>query len=146
MPNASLARYQEQLERQHQEVRRYLPDLLMRLVKSLGIPLFAALIMATAGGVLIARVLPSSTTSIILLGINIVILYYGWQTLNKRYQTTALFLAYTQSSRDRRILRDLLAQSTSTPEGLQQASTSYQQSAQQFINAMRQAGAQATPQ
>ena len=146
MPNASLARYQEQLERQHQEVRRYLPDLLMRLVKSLGIPLFAALIMATAGGVLIARVLPSSTTSIILLGINIVILYYGWQTLNKRYQTTALFLAYTQSSRDRRILRDLLAQNTSTPEGLQQASTSYQQSAQQFINAMRQAGAQATPQ
>jgi hypothetical protein len=129
-----------QLEALHQRVRAYLPDLLMRLAQTMGLPLFAALLLATAGGVLLARVLPSSTTTILLTGLNIVIIYQGWRWFERRLKAVSLFIVYSAYSKERRALLALLSNQASAEDSQAQWRTC-QEAAQAFIEAMQQAGA-----
>jgi len=124
----------------HEQVRAYLPDLLMRLAQAVGLPLFAALLLATVGGVLLARVLPSSTTTILLTALNIVVLYQGWRWFERRLKAVSLFIVYSAYSKERRTLHALLKSDSPQAQAQWQVC---QQAAQAFMEAMRQAQATA---
>ena len=132
-----------QAEALHQRVRAYLPDLLMRLAQTVGLPLFAALLLATAGGVLLARFIPSSTTTILLTGLNIVVIYQGWRWFERRLKAISLFIVYSAYSKERRTLLALLG-SQASAEDSQAQWRACQEAAQAFIEAMQQVGAKAS--
>lgn len=132
-----------QAEALHQRVRAYLPDLLMRLAQTVGLPLFAALLLATVGAVLLARIIPSSTTTILITGLNIVVVYQGWRWFERRLKAVSLFIVYSAYSKERRALLSLL--SSEADEDVQAQWRACRESAQAFIDAMQQAGGKATP-
>ncbi|MCS6836293.1 MAG: hypothetical protein NZ750_09780 [Anaerolineae bacterium] len=138
MPNS----LQSQAEALHQRVRAYLPDLLMRLAQTVGLPLFAALLLATAGGVLLAQFIPSSTTTILLTGLNIVVIYQGWRWFERRLKAISLFIVYSAYSKERRALLALLSSKVGSAD-VQAQWRACQDTAQAFIDAMQQAGAKA---
>ena len=130
------------------EVRTFIPALVRRLMLTFGPPLLVALLVSTIGAMLLSRVLPSSTTSIIAFGVNIAIMVYGWRFLERRYKGTSAFIVYTRYSR---IRRDLEAMIKKTPNGsdisegkIEEQRAGVVKSADAFIQVMYEMGAQPT--
>ena len=88
--------------------RPYLPELMRRLAQTYLLPLSAALLLATVGGVLLAQFIPSSTTTAVLFALNVGVFYYGWNFMERRTHATALFSLYVSGSRERRALEQLI--------------------------------------
>lgn len=89
--------------------RPYLPTLAQRLAQTYLVPLTIALLLATVGAMLLAQVIPSSTTTAVIFALNVGVFYYGWNFLEKRTHATALFSLYVAGSRERRALARLIA-------------------------------------
>jgi uncharacterized protein YacL len=145
---AAIARANETIAHTRDDVRVYLPALMQRLGITFGVPIVAAMLVGTIGAMLLSQVIPSSTTSIIALGINIAIMVFGWRYLERRYKGTSAFIVYTRYSRTRRDLENMLKKS---PEGsdtsaaqieLQRESVAKASGA--FVHAMQEMGAQPT--
>ncbi|MAU12481.1 MAG: hypothetical protein CL607_21850 [Anaerolineaceae bacterium] len=131
-----------------EEVRAYIPAVMQRLAITFGLPVLAALLVATVGAMLLSEVLPSSTTSIIAFGVNIAIMVYGWRYLENRYKGTSAYIVYTRYSRTRRDLEKLLKKS---PEGSDVSAADVEKqregvikAADAFMLAMNDMGAQPT--
>jgi hypothetical protein len=90
--------------------RPALPILVQKLALSYGLPLGAALLLATVGAVLLSQVIPSSTATAIVFALNVGLFYYGWNYMEKRTQATALFATYSAGVRERRTLAKLIQQ------------------------------------
>lgn len=89
--------------------RPYLPTLAQRLAQTYLAPLAVALLLATAGAVLLAQVIPSSTATAIVFALNVGVFYYGWNYMERRTNATALFSLYVAGTRERRALAQLIA-------------------------------------
>jgi hypothetical protein len=120
--------------------RPALVKLSQKLVTTYLIPLAIAFLLSTVGAMLLANILPSSTTSILVFAANIAVFYYVWSYLDKRTQATALFSLYIIGTRQRRALAKLIA---SAKQGDDKAKNdlalevkNYQSHAQNFINAV----------
>lgn len=129
----------QSMTHERERVRAYLPDVLQRLLLTYGIPLLIAFVLATAGGVVISSFLPVSTTNIIVLGLNLAVLVYGWRWLERRYKATSLFLIYVRFSRERRDL-DKMLKNDAAPDAIQAKQSMMEESAQNFIDAVRELG------
>jgi len=97
-----------QLDELQDSVRGYLPPLLRRLALTYGLPLAAVLVMNAVLPLLLPDFLPLSTATILTFAVHLLIFYFGWQALERRTQATALFVAYSSYSTQRRTLRKAL--------------------------------------
>jgi hypothetical protein len=117
--------------------RPYIPALLRRLALTYGLPLGAALLLATVGAVLLSSVIPSSTATAVVFALNVALFYYGWNALEKRTRATALFTLYVAGTRERRTLERLIraaeAQRQPATASLAEQVARYEASAQNFI-------------
>ena len=129
------------IEYERDRVRVYLPDLIKKLGITYGVPLIAAMLLATLGGIIISNFLPVSTTNIIVFGLNLGILLYGWRWLEKRTNATGIFLMYSRWSRTRRDLEKLLDDDASTIAQIDNQRAIMEAGAQEFIDTMRESGA-----
>lgn len=130
------------IDYERDRVRVYLPELIKKLGITYGVPLIGAMLLATLGGIVISNFLPVSTTNIIVFGLNLGILLYGWRWLEKRTNATGIFLMYSRWSRTRRDLETLLNDSNSTIAQIENQRAIMGAGAQEFIDTMREAGAE----
>lgn len=135
----------EKAQKQHDDtqarLRPYLIPLLQRLGITYGAPLLAALLVSTLGATLVSYVLPDSTTSLLALVVNVLVLFYGWRALERRTRATAAFALYAQATRERRTLAKLIAQTqagdTLSHDALARQSQAYVAAAEAFMQTMR---------
>ena len=130
------------------EVRRYIPEVVRRMMMTFGAPLLVAVLVATIGAMLLARVLPSPTVSLIAFVVNVGVMFYGWRYFEQRLHGTSAFVVYTRYSRLRRDLETLLKQA---PEGADVSAADIEEqrelvveAADAFIDVMQDMGAQPT--
>lgn len=123
--------------------RPFIPSLLRRLALTYGLPLSAALLLATVGAVLLSSLIPSSTATVVVFALNVGLFYYGWNALEKRTRATALFTLYVAGTRERRTLEKLIraaeANDTAAAGLLAEQVARYEASAHNFIEQMQAA-------
>lgn len=136
----------QRAERLREMLRPYLPALVQRLALTYGLPMLAAVLLATLGAVAISNVLPNSTTTLVVLGLNIAVLYFGWRFAERRYRGTGLFMLYSAYSRERRELEMLIRRAEkgllSEPDVLTMKRQMADDAARAFLDAMRAEGVQ----
>lgn len=124
------------------QVRALLPGLGGLLLRTLGLPFGAFLLLVVGGSVLLTQFLPPLAVTLpLLLGLGA--LLFGLRWSEGRYGGISLFVLFTASSRDRRILSAMIAASqteTRSPELMQQQTAQYSAAASAFISAMQARG------
>lgn len=136
----------EKTQKRHDDTqartRAYLAPLLQRLLVTYGVPLTAALFISTIGAMLISQILPDSTTSLLALVLNVLVIFYGWRAIERRTRATASFVLYTHTTRERRALARLLAQTkageTLAHDALARQAQAYEDTVNTFIQSMEQ--------
>ncbi len=98
-----------QLEQVHNDVRRYMPGVLPRLLMTYLVPVMLAMMSAGLVVGLLASLVPPLSARTFAFTAMLAILLFGWRWLENRNQATALLVLYTRYSNQRRAARTALA-------------------------------------
>lgn len=127
-------------------LRPHLGSLLTRLAVGYGVPFLGATLLATLGAVVLANTvtfLPQSTVSTLTFALNVLLIYFGWRYLERRTHATALFVLYSNASRERRTLKRLIAEAQagnqSAQDDLAKQASTYESACEMFIRAIQSA-------
>jgi hypothetical protein len=98
-------------ETSYLQIQPYMLSLFQRLAGNYAILGVSVVIVNTIGVQILLGLLaiPQSTATAIAFAVNLLIFFYGWRFLENRNHATALFVLYTQYSRQRRHLKASIA-------------------------------------
>lgn len=125
---------QAQLDELHSSVRIYLPALFTRLALTSLLPIILALLVNASLSALLPEFVPASTATTLAFAANLLVLFFGWRTLETRTHATSLFVLYSSYSSQRRALQNARDNAPSL--------AALEQSAQGFIKAAQESGLQ----
>jgi hypothetical protein len=105
------------IDQTYEQLQPTIVRLSQRLALTFGIPLLLMMIANILLQRLLINSLPATTGALTGLLVNMAVFYVSWRLTDTRWGGTALFLLYAAFSRERRELKQLLAQ-TPAPNGM----------------------------
>ena len=141
-----MAKSLETVKRAHEnivnQVTPYVAGIFPRLASNYGLVIVLALLVSTIAVPSLAQFIPQSTATTLGFCANFLLLFFGLRYLESRNPATALFMLYSQYSRQRRDLEAMMKQGNSSGESLENSLAALEAIAQSFIKAASEAGIQ----
>jgi len=122
----------------HDEVRVYLPDLMIRLAVGYGLPFLGVVVISVLLQLFLPQSIPGSTQTILAFAAYLIFLYVAWKALERRTHATALFVQYSAYSSQRRQYKKSLENGSTEALSLSDVRTA----AEDFLRSAREHGLQ----